>query len=66
MPAECREFFGRSLFFVGEFGFNDYTISLYKGKSIPQVRPFVPEVISTIPMAIQVTMERATCKCNSA
>jgi hypothetical protein len=21
MPAECREFFGRSLFFVGEFGF---------------------------------------------
>ncbi|RCV23566.1 hypothetical protein SETIT_5G016700v2 [Setaria italica] len=51
---ECREFFGRSLFFVGKFGFNDYTILLlYKGKSVPQVRSFVQDVVRTISMAIE-------------
>ncbi|XP_062225747.1 GDSL esterase/lipase At5g45910-like isoform X2 [Phragmites australis] len=49
---ECRELFGRSLFVVGEFGFNDYSFSL-GGKSIQQVRSFVPDVIRTISMAIE-------------
>ncbi|PAN33000.2 hypothetical protein PAHAL_5G526800 [Panicum hallii] len=49
--AEC-EFFGRSLFFVGEFGVNDYHLSLKK-LSVQQVRSLVPDVIETISMAIE-------------
>jgi hypothetical protein len=51
--AEC-EFFGRSLFFVGEFGVNDYHLSLKK-LSVQQVRSLVPDVIETISMAIEVS-----------
>ncbi|CAL4966098.1 unnamed protein product [Urochloa decumbens] len=47
---ECKEFFRRSLFVMGEFGFNDYTISFYN-KSVQQVRSLVPDVIRTISMA---------------
>ncbi|RLM94179.1 hypothetical protein C2845_PM08G01040 [Panicum miliaceum] len=49
---ECEEFFGRSLFFVGEFGVNDYHLSLKK-LSVQQVRSLVPDVIETISMAIE-------------
>ncbi|XP_062189544.1 GDSL esterase/lipase At5g45910-like [Phragmites australis] len=50
---ECKEFFGgRSLFFVGAFGVNDYLLSL-GGKSVQQVRSLVPEVIRTISMAVE-------------
>lgn len=52
--AECKELFGRSLFFVGEFGVNDYHLSLKK-RSVHQVRSFVPHVIRTISMAIEVS-----------
>ncbi|CAO2161626.1 unnamed protein product [Urochloa humidicola] len=50
---ECREFFGRSLFFIGELGYNDYSFSLTKGKSVQQLRSLVPHVIKTISMAIE-------------
>ncbi|CAO2205118.1 unnamed protein product [Urochloa humidicola] len=50
---ECEEFFGRSLFFVGELGFNDYSFSLSKGKSVQQLRSLVPDVINTISMSIE-------------
>ena len=53
--AECEEFFGRSLFFVGEFGVNDYHLSLKK-LSVQQVRSLVPDVIQTISMAIEVSV----------
>ncbi|CAL4959065.1 unnamed protein product [Urochloa decumbens] len=49
---ECKEFFGRSLFFVGEFGVNDYHLSLKK-LSVQQVRALTPDVIETISMAIE-------------
>ncbi|KAL6850103.1 hypothetical protein ACP4OV_020730 [Aristida adscensionis] len=49
----CKEFFGRSLFFVGEFGVNDYHLSLKK-LTVQQVRSLiVPNVIKTISMAIE-------------
>ncbi|KAL6627166.1 hypothetical protein ACP70R_030892 [Stipagrostis hirtigluma subsp. patula] len=49
----CKKFFGRSLFFVGEFGVNDYHLSLKK-LTLQQVRSLiVPNVIKTISMAIQ-------------
>ncbi|XP_051223757.1 GDSL esterase/lipase At5g45910 [Lolium perenne] len=50
---ECKEFLGgRSLFFVGEFGVNDYHLSLKKW-SVEQVRSLVPLVIETISAAIE-------------
>ncbi|CAO2161625.1 unnamed protein product [Urochloa humidicola] len=50
---ECREFFGRSLFIVGELGFNDYIILLLYRKRVQQLGSFVPDVIRTISMSIE-------------
>ncbi|KAF8643644.1 hypothetical protein HU200_066700 [Digitaria exilis] len=52
-PQDCKELFGRSLFFVGEFGVNDYHLSLQK-LSVPEVRSLIiPHVIDTISKAIE-------------
>ena len=53
-PAECRAFFRRSLFVMGELGVNDYSFSLF-GKNLPQIRSFVPGVVNTISPATEVT-----------
>jgi len=53
-PAECRAFFRRSLFVMGELGVNDYSFSLF-GKNLPQIRSFVPGVVNTISSATEVT-----------
>ncbi|TVU22940.1 hypothetical protein EJB05_32661 [Eragrostis curvula] len=50
---ECGEFFGRSLFFVGSLGFNDYSFLLARNMSIEQLRPSVPGVIVSISIAIE-------------
>lgn len=52
LRPECKELFGRSLFFVGAFGVNDYLLSLV-AKSIDEVRSFVPGVVRTISMAVE-------------
>jgi len=50
------ELFGCSLFFVVEIGINDYdSFLLDTGGSVQQVKALVPDVISTISMAIEVT-----------
>ncbi|MFS8027742.1 putative sinapine esterase [Helianthus anomalus] len=46
--SDCRDFIGRSLILMGEIGGNDYNIPLSKGKSIDDVRSYVPLVIDTI------------------
>ena len=52
--AECEELFGRSLFFVGEFGVNDYLFSFGK-MSLEDIRSVVvPSIIETIRQAIEV------------
>lgn len=53
MHAECKEFFGSSLFFVGEFGVNDYHFSFQK-KTSQEIRSFVPDIVATISMATEV------------
>ncbi|TVU22942.1 hypothetical protein EJB05_32663, partial [Eragrostis curvula] len=54
---ECKEFFGRSLFFVGEFGVNDYHQSLKK-LNLQEIRSLiVPNVIQTILTAIEVLIK---------
>ncbi|KQK03356.2 hypothetical protein BRADI_2g07320v3 [Brachypodium distachyon] len=52
---ECEEFFGRSLFFVGEFGINDYHFSI-SVKSLQEIMSFVPDVVGTISKAIETLM----------
>ncbi|VAI53061.1 unnamed protein product [Triticum turgidum subsp. durum] len=44
---ECKEFFGSSLFFVGEFGVNDYHFSFQK-KTVQEVRSLVPDIVITV------------------
>ncbi|XP_044353143.1 GDSL esterase/lipase At2g27360-like [Triticum aestivum] len=54
---ECEAFFGRSLFFVGEFGVNDYHFS-FPTKSLQEITSSVPDVIRTISMAIEEALEK--------
>uniref|UniRef100_A0A8R7P927 GDSL esterase/lipase n=1 Tax=Triticum urartu TaxID=4572 RepID=A0A8R7P927_TRIUA len=49
---ECKKFFGRSLFLVGEFGVNDYHLS-FQRKTVQEVRSFVPDIVATISTAIE-------------
>ncbi|KAG2594791.1 hypothetical protein PVAP13_5KG020601 [Panicum virgatum] len=50
---ECEELLGRSLFFVGEFGVNDYLFSFGK-MSLEDIRSVVvPSIIETIRQAIE-------------
>ena len=52
--AECEELLGRSLFFVGEFGVNDYLFALGK-MSLQGIRSVVvPSIVQTIRQAIEV------------
>ncbi|KAG0520192.1 hypothetical protein BDA96_08G052400 [Sorghum bicolor] len=53
---ECKDFFGRSLFFVGEFGINDYQYSFGK-KSMQEIRDFVPDLIQIISMGAERVIE---------
>ncbi|KAI3783767.1 hypothetical protein L1987_42853 [Smallanthus sonchifolius] len=46
--SDCRNFIGRSLILVGEIGGNDYNHPLRAGKSIDEIKPYVPLVIDTI------------------
>lgn len=45
-------FFHKSLFFMGEFGVNDYSFSAF-GMNISEIKLFVPDVIKTISMATE-------------
>ncbi|KAL6838822.1 hypothetical protein ACP4OV_031536 [Aristida adscensionis] len=51
-PSLCNGVFQRSLFFMGEFGHNDYSYAVF-GKNMSQIRSFVPDVVQTISMATE-------------
>ncbi|XP_056175488.1 GDSL esterase/lipase At5g45910-like [Syzygium oleosum] len=53
----CDEHFKKSLFMIGEIGENDYMFSLLSGRSIKQLRAFVPLVVGAITRAISVLIE---------
>ncbi|KAJ3701186.1 hypothetical protein LUZ61_004891 [Rhynchospora tenuis] len=50
---ECRDFFRRSLFVVGEFGGNDYSFTMKSGRTIDQVKGMVPTVVDAIMSAVE-------------
>ncbi|KAJ3694249.1 hypothetical protein LUZ60_009729 [Juncus effusus] len=49
----CEEYFGKSLFLLGEIGGNDYNFLLLDGKTVDQVKTYVPLVINTIKVAAE-------------
>ncbi|KAL6865227.1 hypothetical protein ACP4OV_016378 [Aristida adscensionis] len=45
---DCKNYLSKSLFVVGEFGGNDYNAALFAGRSMSEVRGYVPKVVSKI------------------
>jgi hypothetical protein len=54
LSAECKDFFAKSLFVVGEFGGNDYNAPLFAGKGLEMVYKFMPDVIQGISEGVEV------------
>ncbi|XP_020098052.1 GDSL esterase/lipase At5g45910-like [Ananas comosus] len=52
-PQECRDFFGRSLFIVGEFGGNDYNSPLFAGRGMEEAHSIIPHVVESISSAVE-------------
>ncbi|XP_072998541.1 GDSL esterase/lipase At5g45910-like [Typha latifolia] len=52
-PQDCKEFFGRSLFIVGEFGGNDYNSPLFAGREMKEAHEIMPDVIESISKGIE-------------
>jgi hypothetical protein len=54
LTAECRDFFSKSLFVVGEFGGNDYNAPLFSGVAFSDVKTYVPLVTKAIANGVEV------------
>lgn len=54
VSSGCNEYFKRSLFFMGEFGGNDYTFILAAGKTVKRVMSYVPKVVEAISAGVEV------------
>ncbi|XP_023743731.1 GDSL esterase/lipase At1g28570 [Lactuca sativa] len=55
--SDCKQKIRHSLFLVGEIGGNDYSMELVAGKSIKQVKSFVPLVIDKITTTVKKLIE---------
>ncbi|CAM0951535.1 unnamed protein product [Alopecurus aequalis] len=49
----CGDCFSKALFFVGEFGVNDYNLLWNAGKAEDEVRSYVPKVVKNIITAVE-------------
>ncbi|CAN6340411.1 unnamed protein product [Urochloa humidicola] len=45
---DCKNYLSKSLFVVGEFGGNDYNAALFSGRTMSEVRGYVPRVVSKL------------------
>ncbi|XP_047333244.1 GDSL esterase/lipase At5g45910-like [Impatiens glandulifera] len=54
---ECRNYFKRSLFLVGEIGGNDYNYPFFLGQSIKDLEAIVPLVVGSIVAATKMLIE---------
>lgn len=52
--AACEEYLRKSLFVFGEFGGNDYNAPLFSGKTMAEVKTYVPFVVDAITRGIEV------------
>ncbi|KAI3824483.1 hypothetical protein L1987_05943 [Smallanthus sonchifolius] len=55
--SDCKNFLQNSLILMGEIGGNDYNHPVMAGKSIDELKPYVPLVINTIVSAINELIE---------
>ena len=51
---ECKDYLGKSLFVMGEFGGNDYVFLLAANKTLEQTRTYVPAVVKAITAGVEV------------
>uniref|UniRef100_A0A0D9UYA4 Esterase n=1 Tax=Leersia perrieri TaxID=77586 RepID=A0A0D9UYA4_9ORYZ len=51
--SDCKNYLSNSLFIVGEFGGNDYNAPLFGGKSITEVKGYVPQIIDKITSGVE-------------
>ncbi|KAG8053024.1 hypothetical protein GUJ93_ZPchr0001g32537 [Zizania palustris] len=51
--SDCKNYLNNSLFIVGEFGGNDYNAPLFGGKSITEVKGYVPQIIDKITNGVE-------------
>ncbi|CAL4958947.1 unnamed protein product [Urochloa decumbens] len=55
LGADCKSYFKKSLFVVGEFGGNDYNAALFTpGKGMAEARSYVPQVVDRITSGVEV------------
>ncbi|TVU22872.1 hypothetical protein EJB05_32593, partial [Eragrostis curvula] len=52
LASRCDDYFGKSLFFMGEFGGNDYTFIL-AAKSVDETRAYVPAIVKAIAAGVE-------------
>ncbi|PIA50579.1 hypothetical protein AQUCO_01200044v1 [Aquilegia coerulea] len=52
-PVECANRLEHSLVFVGEIGGNDYNYGFFQGKSMEEIRSYVPQVVQAITNAVR-------------
>ncbi|KAI3896787.1 hypothetical protein MKW98_009640 [Papaver atlanticum] len=50
---DCHEYLKTSLILMGEIGGNDYNHPFYQGRSLEEIRTFVPKIINAISLAIK-------------
>ncbi|XP_072997646.1 GDSL esterase/lipase At2g27360-like isoform X1 [Typha latifolia] len=55
--ADRREIMSNSLFLVGEIGGNDYNQPFFQGRTIEEIRTYVPSVINVISSSIERLMK---------
>uniref|UniRef100_A0A453EE82 GDSL esterase/lipase n=1 Tax=Aegilops tauschii subsp. strangulata TaxID=200361 RepID=A0A453EE82_AEGTS len=60
-PKNCKKYFSRSLFLVGEIGGNDYNYAFFKGKTLDDAKSYVPTVSSAIIDATEVRRAAFSC-----
>jgi hypothetical protein len=53
--SDCKEYFSKSLFLVGEIGGNDYNYAFFKGKTLDDAKSYVPTVASAVIDATEVS-----------
>ncbi|KAF8760475.1 hypothetical protein HU200_010097 [Digitaria exilis] len=54
---ECKDYFSKSLFVVGEFGGNDYNAPLFSGVPFSDVKTYVPLVAKAIANGVEKLIE---------
>lgn len=57
LNVACKDYFGKSLFVVGEFGGNDYNAAIFSGRRMTEVMSYVPQVVDAILKGVEVCVK---------